>query len=190
MRYIVFLLALGATAFGQVALPAVGKFPSTRVQVQIGVQEKAKGNDSYHKTQHIQPRFTFEGASGMLPIPAGEAVMLIISYDTRAKFVENRDSYKVLSTETLPVPAVPTGARRTLSFAPSDVSFDGYRDNSNVGGEAYKYYIFALRDTESKTLIDFETNCLPLANFCKATPAKRDEMLGLTKGTKFPMAFK
>jgi len=150
MRYVVFLLALGATAFGQVALPAVGKFPSTRVQVQIGLQEKAKGTDFYHKTQHIQPRFTFDGASSMLPIPAAEAVMIIISYDTRAKFVENRDSYKVLSAETLPVPAVPTGARRQFSFAPSDVVFDGYRDSSNVGGEAYKYYIFGLRETESK----------------------------------------
>ena len=190
MRYIVFLLALGTTAFAQVSLPATGKFPATRVQVQIGVQEKAKGTDSYHKAQHIQPRFSFDGASSMLPIPAAEAVMLIISYDTRAKFVENRDSYKVLSSETIPVPAVPGGARRQFSFAPSDVSFDGYRDSSNVGGEAYKYYIFALRDTESKSILDFETNCLPLANLCKTTPAKRDVMLNLAKGAKFPAAFK
>ncbi|MDR3405997.1 MAG: hypothetical protein P4L99_26160 [Chthoniobacter sp.] len=190
MRYIVFLLALGATAFAQTSIPATGKFPATRVQVQIGMQEKAKGTDSYHKTQHIQPRFSFDGDSSMLPIPAAEAVMLIISYDTKAKFVENRDSYKVLSTETIPVPAATGGARRQFSFAPSDVSFDGYRDNSNVGGQAYKYYIFALRDAESKTIIDFETNCPSLATLCKTTPAKRDEMLGLAKNAKFPTVFK
>ena len=190
MRYIAIFLALGMTAIAQVPLPAVGKFPSTRVQVQIGTVEKAKGSDFYHKTQHIQPRFSFEGASSMMPIPAAEAQMIIISYDTRAKFVENRDSYKVLSTETIPVPAIPNGAKRLLSFAPSDVTFDGYRDSSNVGGEAYKYYIFALRDVESKTIIDFETNCLPLANLVKTTPAKRDELLALAKGAKFPTAFK
>ncbi len=190
MRYIVFLLALGATAFAQTSVPATGKFPATRVQVQIGVQERAKGTDFYRKLQHIQPRFSFDGASSMLPIPAGEAVMLIISYDTKAKFVENRDSYKVLSTETIPVPAATSGVRRLFSFAPSDVVFDGYRDSSNVGGDAYKYYIFALRDTESKTIIDFETNCQPLANLCKTTPAKRDEILSLARNAKFPTAFK
>lgn len=190
MKYIVILLALGLSAVAQIPLPAVGKFPSTRVQVQIGNQEKAKGNDYFRKTQHIQPRFSFEGASSMQPIPAAEAQMIIISYDTKAKFVENRDSFKVLSTETIPVPSAPNGAKRMLSFTPSDVIFDGYRDSSNIGGEAYKFYIFALRDTESKSLIAFETNCLALANICKTDPAKRTEILSLAKGAKFPTAYK
>lgn len=190
MRYIVIFLALGMMATAQVPLPAVGTFPSTRVQVQIGTVEKAKGTDFYRKTQHIQPKFSFEGASSMLPIPAAEAEMIIITYDTKAKFVENRDSFKVLSSETIPVPAAPNGTKRLLAFTPSDVTFDGYRDSSNVGGQAYKFYIFALRDTASKTIIDFETNSLPLANLCKTTPAKRDEMLALAKGAKFPSEFK
>jgi len=190
MRYIVILLALGTTAFAQIPIPAVGKFPSTRVQVQIGNQEKAKGKDFFRKTQHIQPRFSLEGASSMQPIPAAEAQMIIITYDTKAKFVDNRDSFKVLSTETIPVPAAPNGAKRLLSFTPSDVTFDGYRDSSNIGGEAYKFYIFALRDSETKSIVDFETNSLPLANLCKSDPAKRTEILGLAKGAKFPTEYK
>jgi hypothetical protein len=190
MRFLVFLLVLGSTAFAQVPLQAVGKFPSTRVQVQIGVQERAKGTDFYRKAMHIQPRFTFEGASSMLPIPAAEAQMIIITYDTRAKFVENKDLFKVLTSETIPVPAIPNGARRQLSFAPSDVTFDGYRDNSNVGGDAYKYYVFALRDAQTKALIDFETNCLSLANQCKTDLAKREEILKMAVGAKFPSTFK
>ena len=190
MRIVVFVLALGSTVFAQIALPPTGKFPSTRVQVQIGTQERAKGTDFYHKTMHIQPRFSFEGASSMLPIPAGEAQMLIITYDTRAKFVENKESFKVHAAETIPVPAVPNGSRRQFSFAPSDMTFDGYRDSSNVGGEAYKYYVFALRDAESKAIIDFETNCLSLANLCKTNPEKREEILKMGVGTKFPTTFK
>jgi hypothetical protein len=85
---------------------------------------------------------------------------------------------------------VAIGNRRQFSFAPADVTFDGYRDSSNVGGEAYKYYVFALRDAESKTIVDFETNCLPLANLCKTTPEKREEILKMAKGAKFPSEFK
>lgn len=190
MRFLVFLLALGCTVLAQTPAPTAAKFPSTRSQVQIGTQERAKGTDFYHKNMHIQPKFTFEGASSMIAIPAAEAQMIIITYDTRAKFVEHRDAYKVHTAETIPIPAIPNGARRTFSFAPSDVTFDGYRDNTNVGGEAYKYYIFALRDTATKTIVDFQTNCLDLANVCKTNPAKRDEVLGLTVGSKFPSSFK
>jgi hypothetical protein len=190
MRFFVLLLAIGSTLFAQTSVPASGKFPATRVQVQIGVQERAKGGDSFRKAMHIQPRFTFEGSSGMVALPAAEAQMLVITYDTKAKFVENRDSFKVHTSETIPVPAVPNGARRQFSFTPSDVTFDGYRDNSNLGGEAYKYYVFALRDVESKAIIDFETNCLSLANLCKTNPAKRDEILKMNVGEKFPSTFK
>lgn len=189
-RVLVLLLAFSSALPAQVPLPAVGSFPSTRVQVTVGTQERNKNTDFYHKTMHIQPRFTFEGASSMLPLPAAEAQMMIVTFDTRAKYVENRDSFKVLSNETLPVPAVPNGARRSFAFADSTVTYDGYRDNSNAGGEIYKYYVFALRDASSKEIIDFETNCLSLANFCKTTPQKRNEILGLAKGAKFPTTFK
>lgn len=191
MRFFVFLLALGSTVFAQLPQQAAAtKFPSTRSQVQIGVQEKAKGNDSFRKAMHIQPRVTIEGSSSMIALPAAEAQMLIVTYDTRAKFVEHRDAYKVHTSETIPVPAVPNGARRQFSFAPSDVTFDGYRDSSNVGGDAYKYYVYALREGSSKTIVDFQTNCLDLANLCKTNPAKREEVLKMAVGEKFPTAFK
>ena len=190
MRFFVSLLALGSVALAQVPLPAVGKFPSVRVQVTVGTQERAVGTDFYHKTMHIQPRVSIDGASTMVPIPAAEAQMLIVSMDTRAKFTEHRDSFKILSTETLPVPAVPNGNHRQFSFTDSNVTFDGYRDTSNVGGQMYKFYVFALRDAETKEIIDFETNCLQLLNFAKTHPEKRNEVLSLGRNAKFPTEFK
>jgi hypothetical protein len=190
MRFLVFLLVLGSAAVAQVPLPAAGKFPSIAVQVTVGTQERAATKDFYHKNMHIQPRVTVEGASSMLPIPAAEVQMLVITMDTHAKFVEHKDSLKVLTTETLPVPAVPTGTRRQFSFADSDVTYDGYRDNSNVGGAMYRYYVFALRDAETKAILDFQTNCLQLQNFAKAHPEKREEILKMSKGAKFPNEFK
>jgi len=121
---------------------------------------------------------------------AAEAQMMIITLETRAKFVEHKDSFKVLTTETLPVPAVTTGARRQFAFADSDVTYDGYRDNTNVGGQMYKYYVFALRDAASKAIVDFQTNCLQLQNYAKAHPEKREEVLKLGVGAKFPNEFK
>jgi len=190
MRFLAFFLSLGLTALAQVPLPATGTFPSIRVQVTVGTQERASGKDFYHKNMHIQPRAVIEGASTMVPIPAAEMQMLIITMDTRAKFAQHQDSFKVLSTETLPVPAVPTGARREFAFADSNVTYDGYRDNTNAGGEMYKYYVFALRDAGSKAIIDFQTNCLQLLNLSKTQPAKRDEVPRMDKGAKFPTEFK
>jgi hypothetical protein len=189
-RLFALLLLLGSTALAQVPLPATGKFPSLMVQVTVGTPERAGTKDFYHKNMHIQPRASIQGASSMLPIPAAEIEMLIVTMDTRAKFVDHKDSFKILSTETLPVPAVPTGVRRQFNFADSDITYDGYRDNTNAGGDLYKYYVFALRDPETKAIIDFQTNCLQLLNFSKAHPEKREAVLKLAKGDKFPNEFK
>lgn len=189
MRVLVFLLTLGSMALAQVPLPAAGKFPSIRVQVTVGTQERALG-DFYHKTMHIQPHAVIDGDNTMLPIPAAEAQMMIISSDTKAHYTYHKDAYKVLSTQTLPVPAAQDGNRRQFNFETSDVTFDGYRDNSNAGGQMYKYYVFALRDAESKEILDFETNDLELLNYTKTHPEKRNEVLSMAKGAKFPTEFK
>jgi hypothetical protein len=190
MRILALLLAFGSTALAQLPLPPTGKFPSLLVQVTVGTQERAATSDFYHKNMHIQPRMTIEGASSMLPVPAAEAQMLIVSMDTHAKFTLHKDSFKVLSAETLPVPAVPTGARRQFAFADSNVTYDGYRDNTNAGGDMYKYYVFALRDAGTKEIIDFQTNCLQLLTLAKTHPEKRDEVLKMKTGEKFPTQFK
>jgi len=134
----------------------------------------------------IVPKVTIDGPGRMASIPAAEATMLIITMDTRARFKDNKEICKVYSAETLPIPEVKTGDRRQFSFAESTVSFDGYRDSSNVGGEIYKYYIFGLRDPGTKEIIDFKTNNVALLALCKAHPEKRDEFLNLSKEAKLP----
>jgi len=138
----------------------------------------------------ISPKVTVEGASRLTPLPDAEATMIIVAMDTRAKYTQKIEVYNVLSTETLPLPAAKNGERRTLTFPPSSVTFDSYRDNSNLGGQVYKYYVYALRDTASKSIVDFQTNYTQLAAAVKTNPELREEVLGLAKGAKFPSVFK
>lgn len=186
-RWVLLLLVLTFSASAQNSTTTpVGNFPAMNVQVTVGTQEKAEGNSFYRRTMNIVPRMTIEGVSRMLPIPAAEATMMIITMETRAKFVHMQEECKVYTTETIPIPEVKTGDRRQFNFAPSTTTFDGYRDNSNVGGEMYKYYIFALRDPSTKNIIDFRSNDMPLMNYVKAHPEKREELLSMAKNAKFP----
>jgi hypothetical protein len=188
IRQVLLWLCLASSAVAQSTMTApVGKFPSLNVQVTIGTQEQAERGSFYRKTMTILPKLTIEGTGRMLPIPAAQATMLIITMDTKAKFKDLKDVYKVFATETLPIPEARTGDRRQFSFAESSVTFDGYRDSSNVGGNMYKYYIFGLLDPETKTLIDFKTNNAPLLALCKAHPEKREEFLSMPKDAKMPV---
>jgi hypothetical protein len=178
-------LAFCAAAQNTTTAP-VGKFPALNVQVTVGTQERGEKGSFYRKTMTILPKVTIDGPGRMIPIPAAEATMLIITMDTKAKYKDNKDVYKVHSAETVPVPEAKTGERRQFTFAESSVTFDGYRDSSNVGGDVYKYYIFGLRDPATKTIIDFKTNAVTLLALCKAQPEKREEFLNLAKGAKLP----
>jgi hypothetical protein len=187
VRPVLLLLCLVCCAAAQSTMTApVGNYPALNVQVTVGTQERAQPGSFYKKTMAILPKVTIDGPGRMTSIPAAEAVMLIITMNTKAKFKDNKDVLKVYSAETLPIPEAKTGDRRQFSFAESNVTFDGYRDNSNVGGELYKYYIFALRDPGTKEIIDFKTNNMALVELCKAHPEKRDDFLNLSKGAKFP----
>jgi hypothetical protein len=190
MRALLCVLLLCCCALGQTTpLATTGKFPPLKVQVSIGTAQRRIG-DSYRKTMEIQPKVAIEGVSRISPIPAGEATMLIITMDTRAKYTAKKEIYKVHSAETLPLLAAVTGERRQLSFAESSVTFDSYRDSSNIGGDVYKYYVFGIRDAETKTIVEFQTNNTQLAALCKAQPEKRDEFLKLSTGAKFPTEFR
>ncbi len=186
-----FTLALSsAELVGQVAdATAKAALPQVRVQVQIGNQQRRMGS-SYRKESTIQPKIVVEGMAATKPLPALEATMLVITMDTRAKYKEKREVYKVESAETLPIPAVTTGARRNFEFAPTVVSFDAWRDQTNVGGAAYKYYVFGLRDPETKAILDFQTNNPALASLAKAKPDRREEFLVMSKGEAFPTTVK
>jgi hypothetical protein len=115
---------------------------------------------------------------------------MIITMDTRSKYAGRAEDYKVNEVETVPVPAAATGAPQTLAFAGASVSFDPYRDSSNIGGEVYKYYVLGIRDPETGAILNFETNHTQLAAFVKAHPEKREEILKIAKGAKFPSQFK
>lgn len=188
IRPTLILFALTSACFAQAPAPA--KFPALNVQVAVGTQQRAEKGSFYRKTMNIEPKVTIEGPSRLVGVPAVEATMLIITMDTRAKYKENNEVFLVHATETIPIPAATTGERRQFEFSPSSVTFDAYRDNSNVGGEVYKYYVFGLRDAATKQLVDFKTNNPPLLTYIKAHPEKRDELLGFAKGSKFPTVFK
>jgi hypothetical protein len=138
----------------------------------------------------IKPKVTIAGLNRTAPLPAAEATLMIITMDTRAKYVGRAEDYKVNETETVPIPAAETGAQRALTFTGATVSFDSYRDSSNVGGEVYKYYILGVRDPETGEVANFETNNTQLAAYVKAHPEKRAEILKFAKGAKFPSQFK
>jgi hypothetical protein len=191
IRPLLLLLSLASCAVAQSPLTApIGSFPALNVQVTVGRQQRMEKGSSYRKTMTILPKVTIEGAGRMVPIPAAEATMLIITMDTRAKYKEGTEAYNVLTTETIPIPAAKTGDRRAFPFAESTVSYDSWRDSTNVGGDVFKYYLFGLRDPATKTVIDIKTNNPPLATYLKANPDKREELLAIAKGGKFPAAFK
>lgn len=191
IRPILFLLMLGACALAQSqTVPATGKFPALNIQVTVGTAQRNEKNSFYRKTMTISPKATVEGSSRMLPIPAAEATVLIITMDTRAKYTKGEESYKVYAKQTLPVPAVQTGEKRTFTYDESTMTFDAYRDSTNVGGDVYKYYVFGLVDPATKTVVDFRTNNAQLQTYIKAHPEKREELLGLAKNARFPADFK
>ena len=179
----------GLPAFGQAAGTAAKAASPVRVQVQVANQQRRKGT-SYQKESTIQPKIVMDGVAATKPVPPLQATMLVITMDTRAKYKEKREVFKVESAETLPIPEAPNGARRTFEFAPSVVSFDSWRDTTNLGGAAYKYYIFGLRDPQTKEILDFQTNHQGLAALVKSNPERRDEFLTLEKGKPFPTTVK
>ena len=184
-------LVLASPAFAQTPAPvAAPKLPAVRVQVGVGTSQKRMGNSSYRKEMTISPKATIEGASRLTPLPAMDATMLIVTMDTRAKYVAGQEAYSIHSRETKSLPEVPNGNARPVAFEESSVTYDSYRDSSNLGGAVYKYFVFGLTDPATKAIIDFQTNNTQLAALCKARPEKREEFLGLNKGAKFPTAFK
>ena len=169
---------------------AYSPFPPLRAQVTVGTKSRNNERSSYKKDMDISPQLKLSGVSALDSIPAIEAIMLIICQDTKAKFVQHADRFVVHATETITVPAAADGKVRDIDFEKSSVSFDAWRDASNVGGLTYKYYLFALRDPETKKLIDFQTNHPQLPTFLLAHPEKKEELIGLEKGKEFPSGFR
>ncbi len=165
------------------------KFPGLKVQAKVATKRDNVQGTSYMQTMTISPSVVVEGAPTQ-PQAAMEATMIIITMDTRAKYTERRDEFSVFAAETLPVPAVDRATKREMDFKPSKTRYDAYRDATNVGGAVYKWYIFGVRDTETKEVLHFETNCTDLAKHVAAKPENRAKYLELAKGTLFDTMFK
>jgi hypothetical protein len=183
-------LILASSAFSQTATLPMGKFPALKVDAVVGTKQRNRSGSFYEKTMQIEPKMTIEGATQTTAIPAAEAVMMVVTMDTEAKYTASKNVFTVHTTQTLPIPEAASGVKRTFEFEGSTVVFDTARDASNIGGAIYKYYVFALRDPQTKEIIDFQTNFATLATFCKAHPEKRANILGLAKGAKFPSEFR
>lgn len=193
-RLFVFLMAsllFSGAASAQTNVPASlqQKFPALRVQAKVGTKRDTVKGSFYEQTMHISPSVVVEGAATQAQ-GAMEASMIVIAMDTEAKYKERREVYRVLSSETLPIPAVDKATKREFEFKPSRTKFDAYKDASNVGGFVYKWYIFGLRDAETRQLLHFETNCPALEKFVSSNPDYRDKSLGLQAKAQFDTNFK
>lgn len=164
------------------------KLPSLKVQPKVATKRNQQANSSYMQTMTISPEVIIEGASTQ-PLPALEATMLIVTMDTEAKYRQRLEKYDVHARETVTIPAVDKGARRTIEFKESRTSFDAWRDKTNVGGAVYKYFVFGLKDPVSNMILHFETNNPQLDRMVKLKPEKREEILKLAVGTEFPKDF-
>jgi hypothetical protein len=169
---------------------AYSPFPPLRAQVTVGTKSRPNERTYYKKDMEIDPQVKLSAVSALDPVPEIEAIMLIITQDTRAKFAQHIDRFVIQSTETVKVPAAKDGKMRDIDFAKCMVSFDAWRDATNVGGFTYKYYLFALRDPETKKIIDFQTNHPQLPAFVATHPDKKDELINLAEGKVFPAEFK
>ncbi|CAN5795450.1 hypothetical protein BH11VER1_BH11VER1_33740 [soil metagenome] len=180
-----------ASLNAQTAVPATlkDKFPQLKVQPMVPTKRDQEKRSYYRQTMTINPQVLIESAITQ-PVAAAQATMLTVTMDTREKYVNRREKFNILSTEALPIPAADKGTKRTFEFKPSSVTFDAYRDTTNVGGAVYKWYIFALRDEATKQILHFETNCPTLAKYLAAHPDQRDKYLNLSAGAEFLEEYK
>ncbi|MDZ4287073.1 MAG: hypothetical protein U0984_03900, partial [Prosthecobacter sp.] len=124
--------------------PLAKRYPSLKVQGKVGTKRNKQGDSSYMQTMTISPQVVIESAPTQ-PMAAAEAVFLIVTMDTGKKYRQREEEYLVASNETVPIPAVERGSRRSFDFASIKTQFDSWRDGSNVGGTVYKYYLMAVR---------------------------------------------
>jgi hypothetical protein len=180
----------GADVVAQNTTAPMGSIPALKVDAVVGIKQRNRSGSFYEKTMDIEPKCTIEGVTRAAAIPALDAIMVIVTMDTGAKYSDAKNVFTVHTAQTLPIIQAADGTKRAFEFEKSTVVFDTARDSSNVGGQVYKYYVFGLRDPATKQIVDFQTNFASLATFCKAHPEKRAEFLGMTKGATFPSGFR
>ncbi len=159
-------------------------FPAIRVQVKVAYQRRNTEGSSYRKDMKLNPSVVIEGVRKMDAIPAAEASLVIITHDTREKYVNHVEKMKIYATETIPIPAG-TADRREFAFQAVSTNFDSARDYTNVGGNEYKYFIFGLRDPATKQFVDFQSNSPQVMSYVVRHPEARETFLAAAEGAPF-----
>ncbi|HVE17129.1 MAG TPA: hypothetical protein VNB29_10360 [Chthoniobacterales bacterium] len=160
-------------------------FPAFTVQVKVAYQHRNSGDVWYEKDVKITPSIVIEGGKKMKGLPAAEACLVIVTHDTRQKYVFHVEKMKICSTETISIPGAEKGDRREFPFQAIPVTFDTARDTSNVGGDEYKYFIFALRDAATRQIVDFQSNSPQVMSYVARHPEARETLLAARKGEPF-----
>jgi hypothetical protein len=191
-RLLIVLLAATVTAANaQTMVPPLLKdlFPQLKVTPKVPTKREEQRGKEYMETMIISPQVMVESSSAAKIAPA-TATMIIITMDTKAKYVDHREVFKVHSLESMSIPGADRGGRREFDFKPVKVSYDEYRDATNSGGQVYKWFIFGLRDEGTKQILHFETNNTALTKFISTHPDQRDKYLSLKAGVPFTETFK
>lgn len=159
------------------------KYPGLRVQPKVGKRNSPVGNSSFMMTMTMTPEIIIESAQTQ-PMASASATFLLVTMETSAKYSRGEEELIIATSETKGIPAVAKGSRRSIEFKPLSSRYDSDRDDSNVGGQEYKYYIMAVFADDNQFL-HFETNCPELSRFLQTHPELRVKFLGMRPGQKF-----
>ena len=164
------------------------KYPGLRIQPKVGKRNNPVPGSTYLMTMIMTPEISIESAQTQ-PMASASATFLLVTMDTSAKYRRGEEELIIATSETKGIPAVAKGSRRSIEFKPLSSRYDSDRDDSNVGGQEYKYYIMAVFADDNQFL-HFETNCPELSRHLQAHPDLRVKFLGMKPGQKFRTNFK
>ncbi|OYW77620.1 MAG: hypothetical protein B7Z37_03455 [Verrucomicrobia bacterium 12-59-8] len=164
------------------------KYPSLHIQAKVGKRNSPVAGSTYMMTMTMTPEVVIESAQTQ-PMASASATFLLVTMETSAKYRRGEEELIIATSETKGIPAVSKGSRRSIEFASLSSRYDSDRDDTNVGGQEYKYYIMAVFADDNQFL-HFETNCPELSRHLQAHPDLRVKFLGMKPGEKFKTNFK
>lgn len=164
------------------------KYPSLHIQAKVGKRNSPVPGSTFMMTMTMTPEVVIESATTQ-PMASASATFLLVTMDTSAKYRRGEEELFIATSETVGIPAVAKGSRRSIEFKSLSRRYDSDRDESNIGGQEYKYYIMAVF-TDDNQFLHFETNCPELSRYLQSHPDLRAKFLGMKPGDKFRTNFK
>ncbi|MDB6006306.1 MAG: hypothetical protein JWR15_3293 [Prosthecobacter sp.] len=184
-----FCLNAGGQQAGNATKAEVSKkYPGLRIQAKVAKRNNPIAGSSYMMMMTMTPEVIIESAQTQA-MASASATFLLVTMDTSAKYQRGEEELVIATSETLGIPAVAKGSRRNFEFKSLSTRYDSDRDDTNVGGQEYKYYIMAVFADDNKFL-HFETNCPELSRHLQAHPELREKFLGMKPREKFRTNFK